>query len=484
MKDAQMKPLLPRLLRLIGTMTEKEKIRFGRWLPADLRDKDSRIVRLWEVLSVEKEPGDVWRALFRETPYDDRKYRRLSHQLGERIEDFLAIRAFRNDILARNHYLVRSLNRRGVPDLFEPIQKKLHKQLNLQPVRNGDFYRSHMLLDLEAEHHRLLHRPWDRVSQLPGAYRYFDSWMLYERLRTACMLEAISPLNAFDLTVHDFIESLQKLVLPDNPAWEEPAVKLYVRILSLLKGELIQLEEFRELLLEAKPKMERDERINVFAILRTAYIRRIAATDTDTDYENLLELWEQMFWEGFLSQEGYIQNRTFQNILQSAMRLGQFRQRWENFLYRLPENLPPESREEGKRLLESLNFFTEGKFQACLRTLRMTIFSDLFFRIQAEMICNQCYYEMRLEETWIEERLRNLDRKLKGDGSLPEPHKETLLTGIRFFCALVRTDEKDSLEAIETELLEAKKVSDRRWLTEKIREKIEGSRYLTPKMGK
>lgn len=136
------------------SLSKEEKVRFLRFLSAELGDKQLFLQKLANTLKhYPMEDQDVWEVLYPGVSYDDSRLRKLSADLVRWMEEFLAIEMFRKEEGTKGVYLLRYYQERGYDDEFikayNKKEKVWEKSLGDHPL--AEHFHIKYLMELEKQ---------------------------------------------------------------------------------------------------------------------------------------------------------------------------------------------------------------------------------------------------------------------------------------------------------------------------------------------
>jgi hypothetical protein len=141
--------------RLLHCLSPQEQRQFLRSLPSQLIAKTQVLVTLAEgILALEDSPRALWTQMYPDThPYDDARFRKLCELLVEKLESFLACQELEAQPLMKQNLLIQALGNRNLGAEYPKACRKIHKQLDRQPLRNLSYYRTRLVLSRMVQDH-------------------------------------------------------------------------------------------------------------------------------------------------------------------------------------------------------------------------------------------------------------------------------------------------------------------------------------------
>lgn len=475
----------------IKLMEARERTSFQYWLLGELKgNANHKLVRLWKLL-LSKHTVEVIRELIfpvEEAP--EKKFYRLCNKLQQKLEDFFAIQAFRNDDTIRDTFLLRSLMdkdhglhdktpaqtdvRAALGHIFPIVYKKINRRLEESPIRDAFYFRNHL------DRNRLFQEY--RVS-FPRAFRRDEKLSFsraeYWRRAICCewydlMLTPGSPESLMGF------ESLLKVVLDSEEASEVVLAK-YTNLFTLIHQQQFPLAIRIQMEGELWESLEEDQALfqpwyyaAYFSAAFNYFATRASRTGSRQYYAQLkimfekgmkLGIWpaSRLFYMSiciiYFSLLQLVETESEKRELRLAARL---------FIENYSEILSPEDRSMARNYMEMALCFYAGEYNELNFLINMPDFRDPYFEI---------YHDMHVLMAWIEvgkldddfwHHLHRMEQGVSQKSGLPGPYKlryQNLLRMIRF---LIREDAAAHKAEMLIEVNQTQHVSCRIWLRKKI----------------
>lgn len=435
-------------MKLLHSLSKREQRKFDRWLTSELSPKQVSVRLLFDQVKSGKYIEQIWSRLFPdikvpEKPLLDSGFRRLENHLSEYLEEFIAIETFRKDTTKRDLYLLRGLNDRQVPDLFQAELRKVRKRLEKQPVRDALYHRTRFEILREEKAHEIRHQKSSSVAS--DYYRQFQLFWLHERLRMILVNLSEAGLGRMAPPKEE-TESLLAEVEGMLTQTDCPLLSIYRHILLIQSGE----EKFSELitlLVQCGHMAGLAEQKNIFILLSNHLIRIYNRTKDLSKAEQLFYLFLWGIKEELIYFGGYLPPKTYRNIISIGLHIGNYDEVYR-LIHELIERVPIPEREEAFRFNLGTYYFALGRIRETY-LMFMEKFHSSTYEVAARTKILSLRYENG-ERTELESPLRSLKLFVKSQKNLSESFRESALRQILLLEKLVKLQPSDKFERLYT----------------------------------
>jgi hypothetical protein len=475
-----------KLWQLIASLGEEERVRFGRWLEAELGTRQQFVRRLAaRLLEAQEAPASLqlWQHLYPGAPYDDGRMRKLFRDLTAHVEEFLAIETFRSDRAMRDAYLLAALNTRGIDEVF--IRQYRHTQLQLRSkplLREDDYW---ILLKLEEELYRFhVKHPGKRSTAAsyfsPGfwserfqeIHRYLDRFWISKHLRILVAVTFRMPGYAGSLTpMHEAgMELAQEQALEAGDLliriWNG-CYRLQAEPSEARAEEVYRLAQAHEAHLSA-PDLQA-----IHGVLFNDTIQRMTRTGEAGLAAKALELIDWGIRGGFLLFNGVLPATYYRNSIALSLRMHDYN-RARQYLDTLTPMLDPDEQEEARDLGLAMLYYQEGSYAELFRLTASRRFRNVQYELNVRTLLLQAHYESgEADQAWLSDMVSSLIRYVRSRRNLAPAYQKAYLNRLRLLLRLIGADSLEDLRRLEESLARTRPVDNPDWLRQKIARKRE-----------
>ncbi|MCC7506570.1 MAG: hypothetical protein IT259_14800 [Saprospiraceae bacterium] len=455
-------------VRLFQTLSEKEQIRFKKFLQSPYFNHRKDVLGLYEqlrTLNNSTTKTDIYKKIYPNKAFDNLQFNLLLNWFSERLEQFLAVEELRNDPHSEQFLRCCAFRKRGLARHFEHNAQLLHQRLLDAPQRDADYW----LLEYRLQKERFAHwivAPQDGKPNLGEVTEALTNFYLLENIKwsgTARSLETLTrdaqppvPLAAEALSIAADAAGNPALALMHAGfrAMREPDNEDCFRQLKDLLAahvHLFRTAESRDLFMTA---------IN-FAIRRHNRGEKNYTREAFNLYRQALE-------RGILLENEVLPKYTYINILNLAKLCGEHD--WAAaFLEQYRAFLPLPDRDNIYRYAKAVLHFRSSDYLAVLELLREVDFPDVFIQIDARKMLLRSYFE-RNEWLPLSSLLDSFKAYLRRRKDLGY-HRESYLNFVKFTQKLIKTVGQSPARrrALAEKIRQTAAVAERDWLLEKLR---------------
>lgn len=472
-----------KLWQLLDILDAEEKAHFLRWLDAELGERQYYVRRLLQLaLDEPRTEQQIWEGLYPEQDYDDGRFRKLSHDLTEYLEAFIASQAFLKNPIIKDLFLLKSLNEKGSEDLFVKTYRKMKADME-EP--GPDEFHAWISVTREIELRRFHAKHVSRSSeiarrfppefwreQLKELHRLVDNLWVKEKLSllvesanlktepdsqgtAALMLEAMAILRRDPTFYHDPVLHIWDLCYKLSTAPAEEDAEMLTGLLQL-RWKQIESGHIRE----------------VYAILYNYYARELALEGRKEVIEKMLSLTTWGIEHQVILVHGILPASYYRNAISLCLRL-QDTTEARRILDAYRHLLSPSEQAEAYDFCLSSVYYHEKNFGDFFKLLSATRFHYPPYEINARILYLQAQYELMPEETeWLTGQADNLIRFIRSQKSLPQQAQRDSLGRVRLFRRFVYAEGIPQLMRLLEDVSAAKPKHTSEWLTRQIQARI------------
>lgn len=469
-----------KLVQVLRCLEAKEVKKLYEFLDSPFfvkREKGVQLLRylkgyfpLFDSPNLSKE--SLYEHLFNKNEYNNLNFNRLLVYAMDIVEDFLRYYYFNPSDVHLNKPLFDFYIKHNLPKHFETLHKSLENIYEKAPQRNVGYLFQKWLLAAAATSQNHTNYIREDANPLSEMIKNLDSFYIAKKL--TCMCANIAYKNVLHKTDTNFIEEEIIVYLRNLPIQNtSPTIQVFYHIYLMLKDEEAEtnFEAAYQINVMYCMMFDNSERLDIYTSLQNFCIRQINLKG-DIYYEKkLFDLYkEQLNASLFYDGKGSIPPSNFKNIVQLSLRLKEYN--WAaHFIETYSEKLSPDKRSDVENQARASYSFAIGKYSDTLKILQDTEPVDIFFKIDAKRLIIRTYYELQEEELALSS-LNTFRVFVHRDNIISENHKLTNRNFTNILAKLIQTDKTDKLIKLQEELKEMPSIADRKWLAEKIAERI------------
>lgn len=464
---------------LLASFSPADLHRFRKYLSAALFNDNSILIKLFDLLVQEVIPSDgrigdkeeLWKALFKDTPYHDQTLRRLLSDLTGQALDFRAWMAFRNDPFAAVATLLPALTDPSLEKHFDGVVRQFELVRSNNTAQSPSaFYQQFIIersrhLQLEASGKKP-----DTLEFLEAADFQLDCFYFTQKLKHFC--DALSYQNTLALKAS--LEEIPGLsaYLQSSSYAQVPLINAYLLTLSMLRHPEQEtfFQELKSLLHAQGAHFEKKERHNLFIHLMNYCIDTKINTGRTDYFAELFDLYKVALDKEIIMEEGVMDPFHYKNIITVGLRVNAFE--WtEQFIRDYTPALPLSHQANALTYNLAKVFFQQGQYQKVIEQLREVEYQDLVYALGAKLMLLKTYFELG-EFLALDSLSDSFRIFLQRHKRISREVKQQYLNVIRFVKKLsnVAPGDKKAIEKIRLQVDQCKALADKGWIVEKILE--------------
>ncbi len=465
-----------KVYQVISALNGNERKSFLKFLHSPYFNKTTAMTTLAEVLfsldakQVDVSKEQVWDLLVENRKYNDTRFRKYCSDLLKLVERFLAQQEFDSNPLRNAAYLLKSVSTRRFQNLYNSSLRTARRLKDLEDAQGIDFL--HDLYQIERYHQVILEDD-DRAQKLnvDRIIENLDKFYIAQKLMS--YMTAMSQKRIVDLE-YDllFIDEILKHI-EDNPYPDTPQIRILYLVAKLYQTNDSQyFPELKLLLLSNINLFPPSEANKIFRSTLNFLIGW--SNEGRTEYlRELFEFYNYVLAQDFFFLEDGFNPWIFKTIVHVALRLKEYS--WcENFIQDFGTRLPKEGRENAIRFNTARLRLYQKKYGEVISLLSRVEFDDFSYNLGAKAILLATYYE----SDEVEALFSFLDSfkafLRRNTAKIPEKRRENYLNLIKYTRALSKLSRrnKNKLLEIKEEITNKSNLGDKRWLLEKVEEKL------------
>jgi len=466
-----------RLEELYKVLSNHEKSGLARFLNSPYFNRNENLLLLHRYLArtdFESNPPDkssAWKAVFKTTVYNDKKFRYLVSDLIGAIEEFIFVSSVLKSKQGYLHLLDEYFTVREAPanksSLAEKIKSgKKTKRITISPEY---FLEKHYELELLEELHMNSFKQYSRFvkENIKSEPTGLDVFYLIEKLRQLCLVANNN--NVFGVNVKSYRQNEILETALRSPFKTNPFIRAYHSVyLMLARKEERDYFILKKLLDDYGYDFEDKNLAELFIYARNFCIGKINAGQNNF-FAEIFDLYEQGLSKRVLLLNGEINERNYKNIVTTGLRIG--KHQWVfDFINEYRYKLNKLVRENSFNYNLANYFFHTGKYDKALQNLQKVSLSDLFYGLDARMLMLKSYFELDEQEAFLNAyysfRVFVMRRK-----NVSEQHRRNYLNFLRIAKKLMnlRPRDKKNVLKIQNEIKTQNALADKSWLEEKMK---------------
>ena len=458
-----------KVLELVCLLQPEEKRRFLAWLQVDLDGKQHSTWLMAKHMIAGDAVSTIWYLMYPtrqmpRDPYRDSGFRRIEFQLGQKIEEFLALEAIRKDPYLMEWQLLSELNRRNASRSFTNRHNRAIRELVESPKLDKSYYEHLYRLDREKRHHLIkTELGKDAHDNLRDLNLHLEVWWFHEKLRAALMNLPLRGKIEYqgDYLIDEIIE------LVGNPPFDQyPLLRIYRNLYRMLRHDLIELaDEIQVWLMEAHPTLKPDVSQDIFNILNNYYVGQYNRTG---NLELMQALWTLYRWAmevGIFLQDGILPVGRYRNYLLIGLRVGA-RQEVFTAINQLKSLLPEAEREEEHRF--SLGtYYTETGDRTMAARILSTRFTKPHYEISSRLRLLRMRYEAGNAEE-LEPELRSLAEYCRRHDEIKPELRQNTLNEVKLFKSLIKAQKPKQYARLLDRVERIQPLISRKWFQSQV----------------
>jgi hypothetical protein len=459
-----------KLFILIKSFTPREQVQFSQFLSSGFLPANKNVIKLNQLIASGKEitKENIYKKVFGDGAYDDKKLRYLFTDLNDAAETFLSISGFLEDKKLRSAFLVRNLAERNCVKSYNGVVREFQEQTDSEDVRDADYfyfryYLEHIQLSLEIERQKRT-----ESTNIERVLDNLDKFYLIRKLQLCC--EVYNVKNVLSINYKAFLLDEILSYLSRNRYEETPAITIYYQILmTLMESENEEhFRRLRELLLKNEKSFSKSELREMYQYVLNYCIKKINTGNLSYQKE-LFETYKVIIANDVILLNHYFPQWDFKNIVTISCRLKEYS--WaEKFIYSYKDKIKPDERQNAFVYnLAYLNFH-KGKYSDVRNLLQKVEFTDLYYQLDTKVILLKILYELEDEEGF-EYHINAFRTYLKRNKLISDYQRQIYTNLIKYTFRLMRGSmNAKKVNALKSEIEANPQVADLQWLQRKIAE--------------
>lgn len=423
------------------------------------------------------EPKQLWALIFPKTPYNNQKFLKLTSDLTNLLEQFLAQKEFDASLSLKTQLKLEGVRKRGMEPLYNSIIGETERLQNVEINQSSEFYLQKYQIEknifsLKSENEKKNEKfEINSTLNIKDIAENLDFFYIAEKLRLYCTLLSWKKMYKVDSDLQN-TEDIIKLATI-SPYKEIHPISLYYKIyLSYInENDVSNYYSIRESMKKSLHFFPLEEQREIYATILGYCINKINKNQTEF-FRETFEVYRDGLQDNILIVDGLISVTTFRNISIAALRVEEFT--WaETFILEYAKYVDEKYRTNAVEFsLARLEFYRKN-YGKVLDHLNKVSFEDVWYNLNAKTIYLHTYYELN-EQDALESLLQSFKMFIKREKSLTDDRKEHYLKLIKFTNALIKLYPRDKKKVLKLkdEIENTKGITSKIWLIEKVNEML------------
>lgn len=469
------------LLEQFEILSKQEKRRFSQWLELELEGKEPSILAMARFI-VSNEKSDL-------TVSPDLENRAIRSKLLHKLQEFIAIEAFKKDQAQKDLYYMKEVFERKQVHLFPKFYKKALKRLPNQYHPSANYF--YFLFQFEWFNHvyaiQNTPRKEARTDFIGKRTQYFVQWLKHEL--------ALLQLHFFhkEPGQKNFAELLTWLGRRKEDTVGSEELDLFFAMKDLFGNDRnsrspMEQEQLEQKVLNTLQHSQTVSQSTSFTDLQSMainyFIRKADENPVELSFLQLRELYNWMLTNKLIP----FTTGTFRTISMTYLTLAYLQKNRDKqhmyiyqaqaFMKKHKKRLPAHEQENAHTFMKAYQDFILKKYSEVRKggLFRTGEKQEPHYEFGYQFIVLQTEYELG-DRSEIRTNLRHLKDRIRKRKGLNKRSQLIYMNRIRFFTKLLRTDDWDALKNMQQEIKKTRLLGGRVWLLEKIQEKLD--QFLT-----
>jgi len=392
-----------------------------------------------------------------------------SSKLTRLIFNYLAWKKLEENKAYKQHLILESFLDNNMQNLFISYFLKNYSKEQAENISAQTYYNQH-LLEYDFSRWNLLQK--NNVQKKDIFQSVSDNLTIYyivQQLELGCGMLSFSGDYKITYNYDALVNALEIATLPQF--YKHALVKIYHTAVLLLRDEqAAHFEQLKSLLRIHEDQVEWQVLNHMYIFASNFCIRRVTAGQTKY-LEELFQLYQLMAEKNLLTQGEYIPVGKMKNIISVSCKLRYFD--WtEQLMETNRERIAPHLRDSVYHFGMGAIHFYQNDFKTAISHLIRVEDIDINYTLDGKFLMMKAYYN--LDEDYserTEQIFKSFIAYIKHNKVISSVNKEGYTNFTKTLMSLYRIkhmEGKRSLEVVENRLQAYARVSDKKWLLEKI----------------
>jgi len=394
-----------KLIGLLKTFDKAEIKKLSDFVDSPYFNKNKEVVKLYAYIKLYAphfppkriQRQVVFKTVFKNKPYDDKKMRRLMSALLKLAEQFVGLQKYQSSPGISNYYEMSSFIDRELDKHHEYNYKKAQQTLEASSLRNADYYyQKYLLADTMSQ--QFFNKKIRRYDQsLQDTSDFFDVYFLSKKLIYSC--EMINRNKIISKAYKPkFLKEIQ-LFLNRYPLHSVPFIHIYYNIFMMLtsKEGTTYFQTLKKLLNDYEDHFLVKETREMFSHALNYSIRRL--NQGNQPYlEESFNLCRYGIEKGLMTDNNYLSPWAYKNVIKMGLMLSKYD--WvKEFIETQTNDLAPNFRQNALHFNLADLYYSTKDFDQAQYHLNQFEYSDIYIAIDSKILLMKIYYESNEHDT-------------------------------------------------------------------------------------
>ncbi len=473
-----------RLITCLRTLSRKEMTRLADFAASPYHNKHQDTTQLINYLSqLFPDFNDrncsrevLWKKLFPTQAHEQAKLAVLFTYAMRLTDQFLIAEQASQRPLETRQWLLEELRKRRLQPAYQRHLRKAQAALAKDPRRDSDHYRQAFRLFEEANQYFILEERRREDKNLEAKQQALDQFYVLEKLRDAVEMQVRRQILKGDYSARLLDALLQEVRENEADFRGAPAIQVYFHLYEMMaKPSLENYQVALEVFQQNEACFGNEEIGAIYNYLQNLCISRINRNEAAFLRENF-RLYRAQLDRGLLSEDGYLVEWHYKNIVTTALRLGEVR--WvKSFIEEYRAQLAPTSADNAYRFNLAAYYHKVGQYDQVLELLTQVEYSDLRYNLGAKALLLRTYYELDEYEA-LNALVESFRQYLHRNRLMADVRRGGYYHLFRFtrraasirasFGYTPQSKTKQAIERLRREMDKAEAIFNRSWLEEKL----------------
>ena len=461
-----------KLIRTLRTLDSREMTMLSQFYQAPVFNPGVKAKELLDYLMKYKpafssrklEKEKVYQKIFGDADYDDVKMRLLISDALKAVHQFISVSRMMNDQLSTEMLLLdhffRSENDDYTLKRFEEFEKKLHAL----PYRDQKFYYFNYRLE-ELKNNYFTRRSID--YDLAPLFRSLEGFYFLNKLKLICA--RLSHNYIFRKEDHEAFVSEIEMSLRQGQFSGNQTIVAYSYCVLLLTAEKPEawFTKLYDLLDSSSAEINPPDNI-IFHKVMENYCIRLINQGEEQYYDQLYQLFERR-----LMQATEISSSEVKSFTTLCLRMNRPEMVLRFINEKKHQFIPAEIREDAYNYSMAVYWFYMKDYSRVLHLLQEVEYLSVFYKIGSKKLLIETYFELS-EWDSLDSAMNAFRVFIYRNKEISDLHKKNNSNFINFLYKLLNSRSSDStrLKKMQHQLKKEQYVSERRWLMEKIDQRL------------